>query len=116
MRACWWNPGGNPPDGMYLGEFGTDAIMRARIVTRKGIMTDQVNSEKRLVCLPRCPHHQTEMVLREQTYCGIWYDCHEPQCRCSVLIMSEELMDYYESCGVHVKPNYNTSVSEADYD
>lgn len=54
-----------------------------------------------LECLPKCPTHKMQMEIRsqkhqtyEQKWCGIWYDCIEPGCYCSVLYESAELREF----------------------
>lgn len=51
-----------------------------------------------LECLPKCPTHNSQMSIRptkhqttEQKWCGVWYDCQEAGCTCSVLYPSKEL-------------------------
>lgn len=60
-----------------------------------------------LMILPICPHPEHgQMELRplkgqtyEQKYCGVWYDCMEPGCKCSALIPSQELRKIYNERG-----------------
>lgn len=55
--------------------------------------------QKMLMPLPRCKiSGHGEMQLRpvekqtdEQKYCGVWYDCVYPGCRCSTLIPSQNI-------------------------
>lgn len=57
-----------------------------------------------LMLLPKCPNlEHGELQLRplqgqtyEEKYCGVWYDCKEPGCKCSVLIPSQELRKLYK--------------------
>jgi len=57
-----------------------------------------------LMELPKCSvHKETQMILRplehqtyEQKLCGVWYDCPEYECHCSVLFESKELQMYLE--------------------
>ena len=54
----------------------------------------------KLMELPKCPNCGTPMTYRpagakEQAYCGTWYDCHEPNCKCSTLLPSAELRELY---------------------
>ena len=49
-----------------------------------------------LMILPKCPTHGTTMIFREartqeQRFCGAWYECAEPGCKCASLIPSKEL-------------------------
>lgn len=58
--------------------------------------------------LPRCPVHGCQMEYRlagtyEQRWCGAWYECPFPGCRCSALIPSAELMEIYEAAGKGVE-------------
>jgi|GEM_PF-3185135 len=54
--------------------------------------------------LPTCPAHPDKtMTLRplkrqtkEQKWCGVWYDCTEPDCKCSALFPSKELDQHLE--------------------
>ena len=51
-----------------------------------------------LMVLPDCPNHGHSMELRthkqslESEYCGVWYDCTEAGCTCSVLFPSPALL------------------------
>lgn len=58
-----------------------------------------------LMQLPKCHiEGHGKMKLRpvkgqsyEEKYCGVWYDCQYPGCKCSILYMSPELRRLYES-------------------
>lgn len=59
-----------------------------------------------LMELPRCHRHDTQMEYRpierqtpEQKWCGDWYDCKEPGCMCSTVVMSPELLEVYRRAG-----------------
>ena len=55
--------------------------------------------------LPRCPAHPDltmrlrplERQTKEQIWCGTWYDCTDPDCKCSVLFNSKELEEHLAS-------------------
>lgn len=63
-----------------------------------------MNHDKHLpMPLPQCPVHKTTMELRpllqqtyEQQWCGTWYDCSEPHCKCSVLFPSKKIEDMHK--------------------
>ena len=56
-------------------------------------------SSTSLMELPKCPTHGSPMHYRvprtnEQRFCGTWYDCDTPGCKCSTLLPSAELRDF----------------------
>lgn len=59
---------------------------------------------KELAELPKCDiEDHGYMGLRdpkgytyEEKYCGVWYDCKYPGCKCSTLLMSQELKGIYD--------------------
>lgn len=68
-----------------------------------------------LAKLPKCPTCGTYMELRplsrqtaEQKYCGTWYDCLSPGCKCSVLLPSVELAQEYKAAG---KPIFHPNLT-----
>jgi hypothetical protein len=63
----------------------------------------QGGSMNDLMCLPKCPRHGVEVILRnrknqtyEQLYCGVWHDCPEGGCACSHLFASKEIIEMQE--------------------
>ena len=49
-----------------------------------------------IMILPKCQTHGITMIFREartqeQRFCGAWYECAEPGCKCASLITSKEL-------------------------
>lgn len=59
-----------------------------------------MGDNKSLIELPKCPTHGTTMSYKkaetpEQDFCGAWYECLEPGCHCSAVIMSKELLKLY---------------------